>query len=125
MGFYLFNKDGIFIPIQMRDGIIREVDHKDVRSFVQLVMSHLPNGKDIIHGMTIAYSSFFDAKILTALPILHGYEVLRDSRSCAYRLHLNGAVEIRSDRSAKLISYDDLPDNKLVWASNIIPVRLM
>ena len=121
MGFYLFNHDGIFIPIQIKDGIIREVDHKDVRSFVQLVMSHLPNGKDIIHGMTVAYSSFFDAKILTALPILHGYEVLKDSRSRAYRLHLNGAVEIRSDRSAKLIGYDDLPDNNLVWASNILP----
>ena len=121
MGFYLFNHDGIFIPIQIVDGIIREVDHKVVRSFVQLLMSYLPNGKDIIHGMTVCYTSFFDAKILTALPILHGYELLSDSRSCAYRLHLNGAVEIRSNQPVKLIGYDELPDNKLVWASNILP----
>jgi hypothetical protein len=121
MGFHLFNHDGNFIPIQIKDSIIREVDHKDVKSFVQLVMSHLPNGKDIIHGMTVAYASFFDAKILTALPILHGYELLKDSRSTAYRLHSNGAVEIRNDGSAKLIGYDELPENKLVWASNILP----
>jgi hypothetical protein len=121
MGFYLFNHDGNFLPIQMKEGIIREVDHKDVRSFVQLIMSHLPNGKDLIHAMTLAYNAFFDAKVLTALPILHGYKLLKDTRSRAYRFHTNGVVEVSNDGSYKLIGYDDIPDNRLVWASNIQP----
>lgn len=120
MGFSLFNHDGNFIPIQMNDNVIREVDHKDIKSFVQLIMSNLPNGKEIINQMTIAYTSYFDAKVLTALPILHGYQLLKDSRSRAYRLHSNGAVEIGSDGTAQLVSYKDLPDGRLVWASNIL-----
>ena len=121
MGFHLFDHDGHYVPVQLNNGIIREVDHKDVKSFVQRIMSYLPNGKDIIHGMTQAYTHFFDSKVLTALPILQEYKLLKDSRSCAYRMHINGVVEIRNDGSVKLISYDDLPENSLVWASNILP----
>ena len=121
MGFHLFDHDGHYVPVQLNNGIIREVDHKDVKSFVQRIMSYLPNGKDIIHGMTQAYTHFFDSKVLTALPILQEYKLLKDSRSCAYRMHSNGVVEIRNDGSVKLISYDDLPENSLVWSSNILP----
>ena len=94
-GFHNILMDKGTVPIQVRDNLVREVSIKNIREFVQYVLSRLPGGPAIIDRMVQKYPKFLDQKIITTLRVLDDYKPLKDKRRLAYRFYQNGAVEIK------------------------------
>jgi hypothetical protein len=118
-GFHNILMDKGTVAIQVRDNLVREVDIKDIRMFVQYVLSRLPGGPAIIDRMVQKFNKFLDQKIITTLRVLDEYAPLKDRRRSAYRFYQNGAVVIESgSKEVKLIEYKDL--DGFVYLSQII-----
>ena len=118
-GFHNILMDKGTVPIQVRDNLVREVSIKNIREFVQYVLSRLPGGPAIIDRMVQKYPKFLDQKIITTLRVLDDYKPLKDKRRLAYRFYQNGAVEIKAgSNEVNLVEYKEL--DGFVYLSQII-----
>lgn len=118
-GFHNILMDKGTVAIQVRENLVREVNIKNIREFVQYVLSRLPGGPAIIDRMVQKFNKFLDQKIITTLRVLDDYQPLKDRRKVAYRFYQNGAVLIRADSNeVELVDYKDL--DGFVYLSQII-----
>ncbi len=63
----------------------------------------------------------FNKDELGIIPDLDGKRMYRDSALSAKRFFQNGFVEITSNGVSKLKSYDEIPEDMLIWNSCVIP----
>ena len=62
-GFYNILTDGGTVAIQVRDNLVREVDIKDIRSFVQYVLSRIPIGHMVIDRVVGKFDKFLSFEL--------------------------------------------------------------
>ena len=118
-GFRQLDLGNGYVPVQLVGNLAIEVDEFYIKDYICHVLSLMPNGKKIVDAMTQKYDRFFSRRMLTCLRRDANCKPFRDNRSTAYRFYRNGIVKIKSD-SCVLISYEDLPEDNFVWASQII-----
>ena len=63
----------------------------------------------------------FNDEALALIPDLEDKTPFADNHLSAYRFFQNGWVEITSNGVSPLKSYDEIPDNFIVWNSSVIP----
>lgn len=121
LGFRTLYHNNELVCVQLRDGLARIVSHDDIRNFLRVLCSHIPEiGQDLLNRMTINHSDFFGKNILTSLPLLDDRTPLVDTRKTAYRPYLNGVVVCTAGSIPKVIPYTDIPSDSFVWVHDII-----
>ena len=63
----------------------------------------------------------FNKDELSLIPDLEGKKVFKDNVLSAYRFFQNGFVEITSNGVSPLKSYDEIPEDYVIWNSSVIP----
>ena len=76
-------------------------------------------GEEVITLLGFSKSIFTDG--IRTIPDLYDKEVYTDTRESAYRFFKNGWLEITKDGVKPLRSYEDLPEDKIIWNTSVIP----
>ena len=63
LGFYNLILDDELVSVQIKDNLVREVNHDDIRTFLQRILNLTPGGHSLLTRMTLQYCHFFDEKI--------------------------------------------------------------
>ena len=63
----------------------------------------------------------FNKDELSLIPDLEGKKVFKDNVLSAYRFFQNGFVEITRNGVSPLKSYDEIPEDYVIWNSSVIP----
>ena len=77
-------------------------------------------GDDLRGHLHIHRSKIFDKDAVRTIPDYEDVTPFCDTRNSAYRFFQNGWIEITKDGVSELKSYDDIPENHIVWNSSVI-----
>lgn len=114
-----------FIPVFVKGNRIQEINGIAVQHVVERLLElwDEETGEDIGDQVVSKLISLdiFDRKGLATLPKKKGIDVLKDTAKSAFVFLRNGWVEVTADGPSPLKDYAEIPVNKFIWESRIIP----
>ena len=100
-----------------------EIDSKTLKSITFKILNNLGSlGSDIRTTFYKGVSNpVFNDEALSLIPDLEGKTPFADNQLASYRFFQNGWIEITSNGVSNLKSYEEIPENVIVWNSSVIP----
>lgn len=106
----------------VRGSRVQEIDGATLKTIAYKIFSYLGSLGDEIranlyNGNT---SNIFNKEALRTIPDLEGKAPFADNALSAYRFFRNGWLEITRNGVSPLRSYEDIPEDFIVWNSSVI-----
>ena len=114
------------IPIFIRGNRCEEINGNILQSITFKVLKELDNiaGDDTgnkVRTLLGFAKKFFEPVGVRTIADLYDKDVFTDTRTSAYRFFQNGWVEITSEGVKPIRSYEELPEDKIIWNTSVIP----
>lgn len=115
-----------FTPVFIRGNRIQEVNGNTIQNIIERILELWDVEKQCNEGdKVVAKLGFcldiFEKKGLGILVKKKGVEIFKDTATSAYVFFKNGFKKITAKEVYPLTSYEDIPANKFIWESRIIP----
>ena len=115
-------KDGIpnQILIFLREKRCEQIDVETLRLITGKVFSFLGDLGAEIQSQFVGVANPFTKEYVNTIPSLYDKRPFSDSQDRVYRYFSNGWVAITAEGVSELRSYQDIPDDMIVWNSSVI-----
>ena len=101
---------------EINGNILKTITYKVLKEMDDLIQD--TTGEEVRTLLGFSKSIFTDG--IRTIPDLYDKEVFNDTRESAYRFFQNGWLEITKEGVQPLRSYDDLPEDKIIWNTSVI-----
>lgn len=116
------SKDGLptQILVFIRENRCEQIKSVDLRLITDKVFSHLGVLGSEIRSQFVGMTNPYGKDYLNIIPSLYDKRPFADTRDSAFRYFSNGWVEITAEGVSELRSYEDIPEDMIVWNSSVI-----
>ena len=105
----------------VRGNRVMELDIETLRTITYKIFNMLGNLGDELRGQLHNHrSKVFDKQAVRTIPDLYEKTPFVDTADAAYRFFQNGWIKITKEGVSPLLSYEDVPENKIIWNSSVI-----
>ena len=106
----------------LRDNRVQELDVDTLRTITYKIFSYMGELGDELRAnlYNTKTNPIFNKEAVRTIPDLEDKTPFADNALSAYRFFKNGWVEITSNGVSSLRSYDDVPEDFIIWNSSVI-----
>ena len=113
------------IPIFIRGNRCEEINGNILRTITFKVLRMMDDaiGDDLgeqVRTLLGFSTQLFEPTGIRTIPDLYDKEVFTDTRTSAFRFFQNGWIEITKEGVQPLRSYEELPEDKIIWNTSVI-----
>ena len=119
------------VPVFVRGNRVEQMETSTVKTVILKVLTlideiigDVDEDEDVVIGQEVkaklGLGTLLTDKGISLIQGLYDHQIMKDDADSAYRFFKNGWLLITKDKVSTLKSYEELPDDVLVWNSSVI-----